>query len=98
MAPPVLLLFGAGANVGLSVLQKFRSEGYKVAGVSRNPSDELKQAADKAIAADLSQDTEQIARIFEEVTTDLGAPTVVVYNGTSSSPHFTVFAIRPVCC
>jgi NAD(P)-dependent dehydrogenase (short-subunit alcohol dehydrogenase family) len=88
MAPPVLLLFGAGANVGLSVIKKFRAEGYKVAGVSRNPSDELKKAADKTIPADLSQNPEQIAGIFDEIGAELGTPTVVVYNGADcfSSP------------
>ncbi|OCL06394.1 hypothetical protein AOQ84DRAFT_432630 [Glonium stellatum] len=83
MASPVLLFFGAGPNVGLSVIKKFRSEGYKIAAVARTLRDDLKTITDKAIAADLSSDPSNIARIFEEVEKELGVPTVVVYNAYS---------------
>ena len=81
MASPVLLFFGAGPNVGLSVISKFHSEGYKVAAVARTVKDDLKKAADKVITADLSGDPSNVTKIFEEVEKELGNPNVVVYNG-----------------
>lgn len=83
MSEPVLLIFGAGANVGLSIASKFKQEGYKVAAVSRNPKDDLKKIAHKAIASNLTP--EEVLKVFEEVERDLGPPNVVVYNGKSLS-------------
>ncbi|MCJ1444006.1 MAG: hypothetical protein MMC23_004506 [Stictis urceolatum] len=85
MSSPVLLLFGSGANVGLSTARKFSSEGYKVAAVSRHPSDELKKVADLTIAADLSDPT-SVEGVFEKTINELGHPHAVVYNGTSLFP------------
>ena len=82
MISPVLLVFGAGANVGLSVVKKFASEGYKVAAVARTPKDDLKSAAHLVISADLSKDP--VEPIFEQVQKELGTPSVVVYNGSLS--------------
>jgi hypothetical protein len=79
MSSPVLLIFGAGGNTGLSVVQKFRQGGYKTATVSRNPSDALKAASDTSYPADLS-DLSTVERIFREVEADLGQPSVVIYN------------------
>lgn len=90
MAPPVLLFFGAGLNVGLSVMSKFRTEGYKTVAVARTAKEEFKNAADMVIAADMSEEPSQVARIFEEVTHKIGTPTVVVYNGKRNSLHSTV--------
>jgi len=85
MSSPVLLVFGAGGNVGLSVLKKFRTGGYKTAAVARNASDAVKAASDKTYQADLT-DSSQVARIFHQVEEDLGQPTVVVYNAYAA--HF----------
>ncbi|OCK78386.1 hypothetical protein K432DRAFT_268589, partial [Lepidopterella palustris CBS 459.81] len=83
----VLLFFGAGLNVGLSVMSKFRTEGYKTVAVARTAKEEFKNAADMVIAADMSEEPSQVARIFEEVTHKIGTPTVVVYNGKRNSLH-----------
>ena len=80
MAAPVAIVFGAGANIGTAVSRRFTQEGYKVAGVARNPKDDLANVTAKAIAADLSK-PEEVARVFEEVKKDLGYPSIVVYNG-----------------
>lgn len=77
---PVILIFGAGANTGLATAKKFRKEGYKVAAVSRNPSEELKAASDLVVAADLRQ-PETVDGAFEKVTKELGVPNVVVHCG-----------------
>ena len=79
MPEPVLLIFGAGANVGLAIARKFKQEGYKVAAASRTIKDDLKQIADKTIANILTP--EEVETIYSEVEKDLGPPTVVVYNG-----------------
>ncbi|GKZ77787.1 hypothetical protein AnigIFM56816_000570 [Aspergillus niger] len=76
---PVVLVFGAGKNVGLSVTRKFSAEGWKVVTVSRNPSKELKGAADLTITADLT-DPSSVDGIFDRVEREFGTPHVVVYN------------------
>lgn len=77
---PVILIFGVGANTGLATATKFAKEGYKVAGVSRNPSAEVKAATDLIVPADLT-DPKTVEAAFEKVTKELGVPHVVVYSG-----------------
>ena len=81
MSQPTLLIFGAGANVGLSIASKFKKEGYKVAAVSRTVKEELEKIADKTIESSLT--AEEVTKIFEKVEKELGPPNVVVYNGLS---------------
>ncbi|KAI9705867.1 MAG: hypothetical protein M1836_005273 [Candelina mexicana] len=83
MSKPVVLIFGAGANVGLSIASKFKQEGYKVAAVSRTIKDDLKKVADKTIASSLSP--EEVQKDFGEVEKELGPPNVIVYNAYSLS-------------
>jgi NAD(P)-dependent dehydrogenase (short-subunit alcohol dehydrogenase family) len=79
MAIKIVLILGAGGNVGSHVAKKFASGGYKVAVASRRGA-----SADPAylpIKADLSS-PETIKDIFEDVKKGFGAvPNVVVYNG-----------------
>lgn len=77
---PVILIFGAGANTGLATAKKFAKEGYKVAAVSRNPSEELKAVSDLIVPADL-KDPKTVEAAFEKVTKELGVPHVVVHSG-----------------
>ena len=79
MSEPVVLIFGAGANVGLSIASKFQQEGYKVAAVSRTIKDDLKMFARKTIASSLT--SEEVEKAFAEVEKELGPPSVVIYNG-----------------
>lgn len=80
MSSPVILVLGAGANVGLSIAKKFAAEGWKVAAVARTIKDEIKANSSLALSADLS-DPESMIKIFNEVEAKLGTPNVVVYNG-----------------
>lgn len=80
---PVILIFGAGANVGLSIAQKFKSSGYSVVAVARNPSTELQQTASRIYPADLSSSVGQISDIFSKCKADVGIPNVVIYNAYS---------------
>ena len=80
MPDPVILILGAGPNVGLSVARKFAAENWKVAAVARTIKDEVKQTAHQVLVADFT-DSEGISKIFGEVEAKLGIPNVVVYNG-----------------
>lgn len=77
----IVLILGAGGNIGSHVGKKFASEGYKVAVASRSGT-----SADSAylpIKANLSSPS-IIKDVFEEVKEGFGAvPNVVVYNGTT---------------
>ncbi|EPQ55708.1 NAD P-binding protein [Gloeophyllum trabeum ATCC 11539] len=83
MAPPVLLVLGAGSNVGLKVARKFASHGFKVAVAARNPSDEVSKAGDLVVKADFA-DPSAVSSVFEKVKATLGIPSVVVYNAYSA--------------
>jgi len=88
MVHQVLLFLGAGPNVGVASVKKFKSKGYKVAAVSRNPTLEVKGSADLVLSADFN-DPSSIAGVFQRVDGELGIPNVVVYNGL---PHFQILA------
>lgn len=81
MSAPVVLVFGAGPKIGLSALKKFKAEGYKTATITRSPSDAVKAVSDKVYAVDLTGPPEPLIDIFNSVRTELGDPTVIIYNG-----------------
>ena len=89
---PVVLIFGAGANVGLSVAQKFKDNGYAVAAVSRTVKDELKEVAHKTIACSITP--EEVPKIFAKVEKELGIPSVVIYNGTHAGSSEIPFIMK----
>ncbi|KAL8827461.1 MAG: hypothetical protein Q9191_003172 [Dirinaria sp. TL-2023a] len=78
MSDPVVLIFGAGARVGLSIASKFKQQGYKVAAVSRTIKDDLKEVAHQTISSSLTP--EEVSKAFQQVEQGLGPPNVVVYN------------------
>ncbi|MCJ1396168.1 hypothetical protein MMC18_009057 [Xylographa bjoerkii] len=82
MSARIVLILGAGPNVGTSIASKFASEGWKVAAASRSPKDEIKKIAHHVIAADFA-DPEKISSLFAEVEAKLGTPNVVIYNASS---------------
>ena len=77
---PVILIFGAGPNVGQHVARAFSAKGYKVALASRSLKEEESTADQVHITSDVS-DPESIAGVFSKVKASLGLPSVVVYNG-----------------
>jgi len=94
MAPsPILLVLGAGRNVGINVTKLFAQHGYKTAVVARTPGSDLNDTADLVIKADLSKPA-TVTEVFKEVVSKLGHPNVVVYNaaGGSFSPKNDPFA------
>jgi NAD(P)-dependent dehydrogenase (short-subunit alcohol dehydrogenase family) len=76
---PILLILGAGPNIGTYVSETFASRGYKIAVASRS-SPESKGGHDLHIAVDLSN-PENVYGVFEAVKANFGAlPSVVIYN------------------
>jgi len=84
MASPVLLILGAGPNIGVHVAKSFAAKGYQVALASRK--DHTVDNSQLYIPVDLNK-PESVAGVFETVKAKLGfLPSVVVYNGRKQSP------------
>ncbi|KAF5026986.1 hypothetical protein F66182_859 [Fusarium sp. NRRL 66182] len=84
MASPILLILGAGPNIGTHVAKGFAAKGYRVALASRKA-----HALDDVIhiPVDLSM-PESVPNVFETVKSTLGAPpSVVVYNAAAIYPY-----------
>ncbi|KAF2736415.1 NAD(P)-binding protein [Polyplosphaeria fusca] len=84
MAGPIILIFGAGPNIGRSVTELFISKGYRVALVSRRPqtSSESENADVWRFQRDLSN-PETVPDVFKQLEAKWGIPNVVIYNGVS---------------
>ena len=77
---PVVLILGAGSNVGQHAARAFSEKGYKVGLVARSLKQENSDENCINIPADLSN-PDAIVNAFAEVTSSLGIPSVVIYNG-----------------
>ena len=86
-AKKILLVLGAGKNIGQSLARGFSEKGYRIALVSRSASDgESTPEGFLSIRADL-KDSSSVLHIFDTVKTKLGGPpNVVVYNAAAASP------------
>jgi NAD(P)-dependent dehydrogenase (short-subunit alcohol dehydrogenase family) len=85
MTTPVILILGAGSNVGSNVARKFASNGYRVAMTSRSsPTSASKDDGYFHIQSDLV-DPGSILSVFKSVEARLGIPNVVVFNGSLPS-------------
>lgn len=80
---PVLLVLGAGSNVGAALGRLFSKHGFKVALASRRTTEGPVPDGIFHVQVDLSQ-PETVSQAFEKVTSALGPPHVVVYNGMLS--------------
>ena len=76
----VLLILGAGGNVGASVAKLFAQNGYKVAIAARRLQDSVNEDGHLQIQADLAQ-ADSVEAAFDKVAAKFGTPNVVVYNG-----------------
>jgi NAD(P)-dependent dehydrogenase (short-subunit alcohol dehydrogenase family) len=77
---PVILILGAGPNVGSHVAKAFASKGYKVALAARKTKKADNTSDQVNIPSDLS-DPNSVVNAFSKVKALLGLPSVVVYNG-----------------
>lgn len=86
MASPsrVALIFGAGSNIGASLVKGFLGAGYRVATVSRSqpPAD----ANVHAIQADLSDPQAVPGVLAQLASAGLAFPSVMIWNAASASP------------
>ncbi|KAF7551806.1 hypothetical protein G7Z17_g4752 [Cylindrodendrum hubeiense] len=79
-AAPIVLILGAGPNIGQHVARAFVAKGYKAALVSRKLKEADSTSDQLNITGDLS-DPNEVVRAFEKVKTVLGDhPSVVVHN------------------
>ncbi|KAH8796485.1 putative short-chain dehydrogenase [Hyaloscypha finlandica] len=76
---PVILILGAGPNVGSHVAKAFASKGYKVALAARKAKEADNTSDQVNIPSDLS-DPNSVLNAFSKVKALLGLPSVVVYN------------------
>lgn len=81
MSNRIALILGSGAGVGSHVASRLRSEGYRVATMSRSAKDAENNGENELVLrADLANPTE-VEKAFERVRGAWGEPSVVVYNG-----------------
>lgn len=83
MSSPVILILGAGANIGAAVARKFSHEGYKVAAAARNVHKDVADVSDLTIKADFN-DPASMKGLFDEVNSKIGIPNVVLYNAAAA--------------
>ncbi|KAG4223546.1 hypothetical protein PC116_g27990 [Phytophthora cactorum] len=84
---PTALIIGAGPNIGKASAETFSAAGYQVAVASRTQKLDAKY---RYYAFDASK-PETVPTLFEKVTADLGAPSVVIY--ISLFFHFSIIAL-----
>jgi NAD(P)-dependent dehydrogenase (short-subunit alcohol dehydrogenase family) len=77
---PVVLILGAGTNIGANVARAFTAKGYKVALAARKLKDETNDQGQLTISSDFA-DPSSISAAFAKVREVFGDPSVVVYNG-----------------
>jgi NAD(P)-dependent dehydrogenase (short-subunit alcohol dehydrogenase family) len=82
---PVLLVLGAGANIGKALAAKFSSAGYGIALVSRSTLEGTTPEGYLGIKVDLS-DPSTIPSVFAKVKSALGTPNTIIYNAANVSP------------
>ncbi|OBT70426.1 hypothetical protein VE03_00236 [Pseudogymnoascus sp. 23342-1-I1] len=81
---PIILILGAGPNIGQAVSRIFASKGYKVALAARS----LKEADSTDNQLNISCDfanSDDVVNAFKKVNKVLGIPSVVVYNVSAST-------------
>jgi NAD(P)-dependent dehydrogenase (short-subunit alcohol dehydrogenase family) len=84
---PVVLILGAGSNVGQHVARAFAAKNYKVALVARKLKEEESTPNELHIPGDLSNPN-TVVDAFAKVRAVFGHPSVVVYNGINPYSFF----------
>lgn len=79
---PVILILGAGPNIGQGVARAFAAKGYRVALASRSLQEADSTPEQLNIKSDFAN-TDDVVHAFTRTKKELGIPSVVVYNGKS---------------
>jgi NAD(P)-dependent dehydrogenase (short-subunit alcohol dehydrogenase family) len=91
------LIVGAGSGLSASLVRLLSQEGMRVAMAARTPAklaELVSQTGAIALACDAS-DSDQVAKLFQQVEEQLGKPTLVVYNA-GARVRGPIDAIDPV--
>ena len=86
---PVVLILGAGPNIGQAVARTFTSKGYKVALAARSLKEADSTDNQLNIPSDFSK-TDDVVNAFTRVKKVFGIPSVVIYNGRTSFSTSTI--------
>ncbi|EXJ92922.1 hypothetical protein A1O3_01478 [Capronia epimyces CBS 606.96] len=81
---PVILILGAGPNIGHAVARTFASRGYKVALAARSLNEADSTDNQLNIPSDFSN-SDDVVKAFDKVKKVFGIPSVVVYNVSAST-------------
>ncbi|KIW09944.1 hypothetical protein PV08_11720 [Exophiala spinifera] len=92
---PVILILGAGPNIGQAVARTFALKGYKVALAARSTNEAESTDRQLNITSDFSR-PDDVVKAFKKVTSTFGIPSVVVYNVSASTftPAKEPFALQ----
>jgi NAD(P)-dependent dehydrogenase (short-subunit alcohol dehydrogenase family) len=88
---PIALILGAGANIGHHVGRAFAAKGYKIALASRSIKEDESTSDQLHIQSDFTN-PDSVIKAFAKVKSELGIPTVVVFNGTNPDLLFITLA------
>lgn len=77
---PVILILGAGPNIGQAVAKTFASKGFKVALAARSLREADSTENQLNITSDFSK-PDDVVHAFTKVKQAMGIPSVVIYNG-----------------
>ncbi len=84
MPSPVILILGAGPNIGHHVAKTFAAAGYKVAIAARSVKEAESTDRQLNIPSDFTR-SDDVVNAFAKVRKVFGIPSVVVYNGKPRS-------------
>ncbi|KAH7323456.1 putative short chain type dehydrogenase [Rhexocercosporidium sp. MPI-PUGE-AT-0058] len=79
---PLMLLLGAGANIGEAVAKKFASSGFNVATAARSLDNSHVSPGRWTYKIDLNK-PEDVTNLFTKVSSEVGIPNVVIYNAAA---------------
>ena len=85
MPAPVALILGAGPRIGAAVSEQFAASGYKVAVASRKGTGSKDDKGYLSLKADFTK-PESVPALFDAVKSELGVPSVVIYNAAALTP------------
>ena len=93
---PVILILGAGPNIGQAVARAFASKGYKFALAAQSLREADSTDSQLNIASDFAN-PDDVVNAFTRVKKVLGIPSVVVYNGKSRHRRTLAECLLRVC-